>query len=476
MTFSQILATLRARWGTVVSVFLFIVALAVAVTFLLPARYTATASVVVDFKPDPISAVMMGGQASPAFVATQVDVIKSERVALRVVKNLKLDENPQVVQQWKDETNGEGTIQQWLIKLFTKQLEVVPSRDSSVILVNYQAPDPRFAAGIANAFVQAYIQTALELRVDPARQYTSFFDTRAKEAREAVERAQAKLSEFQKENGIIATDERLDVETARLNELSSQVVMLQALAAESSSRQAQANSEQSDRIQEVLNNPLISQLKADISRSEAKLQELNTRYGEAHPQVREAKANLAELKVRLDAETRRVTSGVSVTNTINRQREAQIRAELEVQRAKVMKMKAVRDQGMVLVRESENAQRVYDTVLGRLNQTSLESQSTQSNVNVLTQASAPVDPSFPIIPLNIALGIVLGLLLGGAAAVLLEFMDRRLRSVEDAVLALDLPVIGVMPGANARGRFGRKRLPQMQQRLLAPLPPASSGT
>jgi polysaccharide biosynthesis transport protein len=276
MTFGQFLSVLRARWWVVALVLGLTVLTTLVVSLLLPKQYTATASVMVDFKPDPISAVMFGGMASPAFMATQVDIIQSERVAQRVVRNLKLNESPQVRQQWLDDTGGEGSIEQWLSGLFQKSMDVKPSRESSIINISYRAPDPRFAAGLANAFMQAYIQTSLELRVDPARQYSSFFDNRAKEAKEAVEKAQSRLSAFQKANGIIASDERLDVENARLNELSSQLVGIQALAAESASRQTQANSAQGDRLQEVLNNPIVGQLKADINRGEARLQELTT--------------------------------------------------------------------------------------------------------------------------------------------------------------------------------------------------------
>lgn len=95
-------------------------------------------------------------------------------------------------QQWLDETGGEGNIEVWLASVFQKQMDVVPSRESSVIAVSYKAPDPRFAAGLANAFAQAYIDTALELRTDPARLYSTFFENRAKEARETLERRRAR--------------------------------------------------------------------------------------------------------------------------------------------------------------------------------------------------------------------------------------------------------------------------------------------
>jgi chain length determinant protein EpsF len=470
MTFGQFLSILRARWWVVLLVLGLTVATTVVVSLLLPKQYTATASVVVDFKPDPITTAVFGGMPSPAVMATQVDILTSERVALRVVQANRLSENPQIRQQWQDETGGEGTVEQWLITLFQRSLDVQPSRESSVIRVGYSSPDPRFAAGMANAFVQAYVDTALALRVNPARQYSGFFDQQVKESRDALEAAQRRLSEFQRANGIIATDERLDVENARLNELSSQLVALQAVAAESRSRQAQANSAAGERMQEVLSNPVINQLKADISRAEAQLKQLTARLGDAHPQVVEARASLGELRSRLDAETRRVTGGVTVTSTINTQREAQVRAALEAQRAQVLRMKGVRDEGLLLQREVENAQRTFDAVQGRLAQSSLESQTTQSNVNVLTQAVPPLEPSSPNIPLNVALSVFLGGLLAVGTALLLELMDRRVRSVDDVIAALDLPVIGVLPKPGAKRWSPGKALPSTQQRLMPALP------
>jgi len=364
----------------------------------------------------------------------------------------------------------------WLAEVFQKSMEVKPSRDSNVISVTYKAPDPRFAAGLANAFVQAYIETSLELRVGPAKQYSSFFDSRAKEAREAVEAAQAKVSEYQKNNGIIATDERLDVENARLNELSSQLVSLQALSSESSSRQNQASGGSADKLQEVLNNGVIGSIKADMSRAEARLQELSARLGDNHPQVIEAKASINEMRARIDAETKKISGGVGVTNSINRQREAEVKASLEAQRAQIMRMKAVRDEGMVLVRDVENAQRAYDALLARLNQSTLESQTTQSNISVLTEAIAPVEPSSPRVVLNTLISIFMGVLLAVGAALALELRDRRVRDIEDIAETLGLPVLGVVPKPTAKSLLGKTKLTSMQQRLLTANNSSSSAS
>ena len=475
MTFGQFLSILRARWWVLLLVLCLTVSTTVGVSLVVPKLYTATASVVVDFKPDPVSSAVFGGMPSPAVMATQVDILTSERVALRVVQANRLAENPQFREKWQEETGGEGTIEQWLLDLFKRFLDVQPSRESSVIRVSYTAPDPRFAAAMANAFVQAYVDTALALRVNPARQYSGFFDEQVKESREALEQAQSRLSSFQRANGIIATDERMDVETARLNELSSQLVALQAIAAGSRSRKAQADSAAGERMQEVLSNPVIGHLKAEITRAEVLTQQLTARLGDAHPQVVEARASLEELRNRLAAETRRVTGGVSVTSAIDNQREAQLRAELEAQRAQVLRMKTVRDEGLVLQREVENAQRIYDTIQVRYAQSSLESQTTQSNVNVLTQAMPPLEPSSPRVVLNVLLSVFLGTLLAVGTTLLLEMMDRRVRSVDDLITALDLPVIGVLPKPGATRWSAGTALPLQSHARVPALPHVTKG-
>jgi chain length determinant protein EpsF len=476
MTFGQFLSILRARKWAAMLVFLLVVATTVGVSLVLPKQYLANSSVVIDIKPDPVSAMAFQGMASPGFMATQVEILVSDRVALRVIRDLKLLDNPQLREQWQTEGEGNGTIEQWLVELLKRNLEVKPSTQSNVIQIGYRSPDPRFAAGLANAFAAAYIATTLELKVDPAKQFSAFFAVQSKDARAALEAAQAKLSAYQRDKGIIVADERLDVENARLAELSSQLVQIQAISSESGSRQQQAQGASGDRMQEVLNNPLIGGLRADLTRQEARLQELNSKFGVNHPQVVEAKASIAELRSRIDGEIRRVTGGVSVTNTINKQREAQVRRELDAQRSKLLQLKAVRDQGQVLVREVESAQRSFESVMARLNQTVMESQANQSYANLLTSALPPADHASPRLVLNTALAVVLGGLLAVGVALLLEMNNRRVRAAEDIVSVLGLPVLGVLPKPGAKRFVAGKHALQLQQRVIGlPAPQANKG-
>ncbi|WP_022980362.1 Wzz/FepE/Etk N-terminal domain-containing protein, partial [Ideonella sp. B508-1] len=199
MSFSQFISILRARWRLSLLVLTVTVLATVVVSLYLPKRYTATASVVVEVKPDPISGAVYGGMMNPSIMATQADILTSDRVARQVAKSLKLAQNPEIVSQWRDATQGKGSMDDWLAGLLKRQLEILPSRESNVITINYQAADPAFAAVVANAFVQAYIDTTIDLRVEPARQYSGFFNQRAQGARQKLEASQTRLSEYQRE-------------------------------------------------------------------------------------------------------------------------------------------------------------------------------------------------------------------------------------------------------------------------------------
>lgn len=469
MNLSQFIAILRARWLTATAVFMLVVAVVVGVSLVMPKKFTATASVLVDMRStDPMSGVAGANGLPMSYISTQSDVIMSPRVSQRVVRDLKLTDSPALREQWVDATDGVGSFEVWLAEALQSRLDVKPSRDSSVISVSFTSPDAKFSAALANAFVQAYLDTTLDLRVDPAKQYSSFFDSRQKELRDALEKAQAKLSVYQRDHGIIANDERYDVETARLNELSSQLVAVQALAVESSSREAQAR-KQSSQLGEVINNPVVQGLRTDLSRLEAKAKEMNARLGDAHPTVIETKANIAELRARLAAESSRVSGSVGVDNTINRSREAELRNSLNQQRTRVSQMKQQRDEAMVLQRDVESAQRAYDAVAARLTQTSLESQTKLTNTALLAAAHEPIRPSSPNLALNSVLGVFVGVMFAIAFALLRELRDRRLRSVQDVVQVLGLPVLGHVPGPMRKPLLGRQRL-VLPQQVMAKLP------
>ncbi len=448
MTLQQFLLILRARYIAVLVTFVFIVSSAVGLSLWLPKQYTSSAAVVVDVKsPDPVSGLMLQGMVAPSYMATQVDIIKSDRVAKNVVKLLSMESSPVIQRQWQEATQERGELVDWLSNLLQKHLDVRPARDSNVIDIAYTGTDPAFSAAVANAFAQAYMDVNLELRVAPARQYATFFEEQTKAARDRLETAQKALSAYQQINGITSTDERLDFETAKLNETSSQLTGLQGQTTDSQSKRS---SDQADTVAEVMQSPVINGLKTEIARVQAKLNESNVNLGKNHPQTQSTEAELLSLRTQLDAETRKVTRAIETSYQVSKQREAQLKAALAAQKTRVLSLNKQRDELNVLRRDIESAQRAFEQVSQRASQTNIESRANQTNIAVLNPAVAPTLPSRPQVFLNILVSIFLGAALGVGLALVLELSNRRVRSTEDLSLSLGLPILGTIANTGVR--------------------------
>jgi chain length determinant protein EpsF len=436
MNFTQFLFILNARKWIVLGVLLTTVAVTTIVSLLLPKEYTATATLIIDSKSkDPFTGQLQPSQLFPGYMATQIDVISSSRVASKVVADLKLAESPGTREQFMEATEGKGDINQWLGDLLLKNLSAEPSRESSTIALNFSGSDPRFAAALANAFAKAYIETSLDLRLAPAKERAAWFDQQIVQLREKLDEAQQKLTAYQREKGIVESEERLDVETRRMADLAGQIVAAQSASFDASSRTRNSGS-----LPEVFNSPTVQGLKAQVAQGEASLAELAKRIGVNHPDYLRLQAAVNANKAQLATELSTATRGVGATAGVARQRLSELSAAFEQQKAKVLGLKQQREEATLLSRDVANAQQIYDSALQRYGQSRMEAQSTQTDITVLNPAVPPVTHSSPKVFLNILLSVFLGSLLGVGTGFLVELLDRRVRSGLD-LAGLEIPVL-----------------------------------
>lgn len=463
MNLTQLLLVMRARkWIILITLCTTVVA-TVAISLLLPKTYKATASVLLNYKGmDPLTGMTMPGQLLPGYMATQIDIISSKNVALRVVDTLGLAKNPAVVQQFKDSTDGRGTVRDWLADLLQKKLEAVPARESSVVEISFKGSDPAFAAAVANAFAEEYQKLSIQLRVEPMKQASTYFNDQLKLLRDNVEVTQARLSKYQQEHGIVSVDNRLDVESNRLNDLSQQLVSAQGQLAEASSRAGMATGASQTESPDVAGNPLVQNLRINLGNAEGKLADMAQRLDRNHPSYIAAKAEVDKLRADLNAAIRTTSNSVGNNAAILRRREADIRSALEAQKKKVLELNRTRDELNVLAKDVESAQRAFDATSQRFSQTRLEGQADQSDIALLNPATAPLEAASPRVVLNTAMSLVLGTMLGLGLAFLVEMLDRRVRAEADLTETLDLPVFGVIEW-NAP-----KRRPSALRNLLSP--------
>ena len=465
MNLSQFLLILRARKWVVLAVLCTTVLVTAVVSLLLPKTYKATASVLLNYKgTDPVTGLTMPSQLLPGYMATQTDIISSKNVALRVVDALGLANNPAVVAQFRESAEGRGTVRDWLADLLLKKLDVVPSRESSVVEISFKGNDPAFVAAVANAFADEYQKISIQLKVEPMKRASVYFNDQLKFLRDNVESTQSRLSKYQQENGIVSVDNRLDVENNRLNDLSAQLVAAQGQLMEASSRAGMAAG--SVESPDVAGNPLVQNLRIGLGSAEAKLAELSQRLDRNHPQYQSAKAEVEKLRADLNAAIRSTTNSVGNNAAILRRRETEVRSALAEQKKKVLELNRTRDELNVLVKDVEGAQRAFDATSQRFSQTRLEGQAEQSDIALLNPATAPIEPSGPKVGLNTMLSLLLGSMLGIGMAFVLEMLDRRVRSASDLAEALEIPVFGVIDWNKTKLKHKRSGLAALLPRRL----------
>ena len=459
MSLKQYLRIIWARKWLVLALFILVTAAGVAVTLLMPKQYTASSSLIVEVRIDPALGALAPALAQPSYLATQVEVLKSERVAARVVKMLGVERSASAVQQWREDTNAKIPLDRYFANLLQRGLGVEPSNGSNVLNIYFSSPDPIFAQAAANSFAQAYMDISVELRVAPARQSAAFLDEQTKVLRTNLEEAQDRLSKYQQEKGIVVSDERLDQESARYNALVTQLAMAQTEQVEASTRQRNTGTETSP---DVLSSGAVQGLKAQLAASETKLSEMSAILGRNHPSRVQLEAQIKELRDQIAAETRRVSGGARTVNRGSEQKIAELQALVAQQKQRLLSMRADRDQIAVYLRDVDTAQRAYDAVSSRVGQLTLESQNNQANTRLLSPAVEPLTPSRPKLLNGVLASLIAGLVAAIAAALALELLDRRVRDPEDLLAIAGVPVVGVLrPAASRRPVY---------RRLLAALP------
>ena len=445
MNLHQFLLIMLARKKIILATLALTVLLTLGISLVLQKTYKATASVLLNYKGvDPLTGLTMPGQLLPGYMATQMDIISSKNVALRVVDSLRLASSSAILEQFIASTEGRGNVRDWLADLLLRKLEILPSRESSVVEISFKGSDPQFAASVANAFADEYQRISVQLKTEPMKKASAYFNEQTKLLRDNVENAQARLSKYQQEKGIVTLDfNRADVELARLNELSQQLVAVQGLAIEANSRGRMAHGAAADS-PDVANSGLIQSMRIGVTTTEAKFAEIAQRLAPNHPQYRSAKAELDKMRADLASALGSVSRSVGNNAVVQRQREGELRSALAAQKVKVLELNRARDELGVLLKDMDSAQRAFDAASQRLSQTRIEASSEQSDISILNPAVAPIEPSAPRVLLNTLVSVLLGTVLGVGIGLLIEMLNRPVRSAGDMKDLLGVPVLGTV--------------------------------
>jgi succinoglycan biosynthesis transport protein ExoP len=451
MDLNQFLLALKARRKAFYTVLAATVFTALAIALIVPKNYVAATTVLIDARDEQqlSAAERLSPRERTGYLQTQMDLLMSGRVAKRVVRDLKIAQMPGVREDYERDTGGNGTLEDWASAQLLKKLKV-DATASNVLTVSFGSPDPKYSAAVANGFANAYLATALELRTEPTKEAAAWFEEQLKGLRANVSQTQAKLTAYQKEKGITPGEERGDIESTRLAELSSQMLRAREATYDATARYKNASEflsnasvgASADQLPEVMANPAVMAIKGALVAAESRLEQSANDLGPNHPAYQRNVAEVEGLRGKLASEMKKVVSGLSNSAQQSRRREEELRNAYAAQTERMLSMRDARVEMAVLSRDVENAQRTYDAALQKWLTIKVDSRARMTNIAVLTPAIEPLEPKSPKVGLITALSIMVGALLAAGVVFLLETMDRRVRSRGDLESKLAVPSLG----------------------------------
>jgi succinoglycan biosynthesis transport protein ExoP len=445
MSSAQLGAMVRARRRLVFGVTALTLLATALVLAVIPRSWTASSDVYVDYKAaDPINGRLFSAGLDESYLSTQVDILTSRAVTERVVDRLKLREG----EEYQEAVTAIGSDKAYaaLVKTIASSTTAVSRRGSRVIEVSYSADSPTKARDYVNEIVRSYIGLSAEIASNAARSRSEQYNAQLEKLRSEVNRIQDELTAFQQKAGILNVNERDDVANSEIGSLTTSLVQLQNQRQEALARQRSTESlmrgSRAEDLPEIGNQPTIADVKSKLSDVDRRLSEARSVLGPNHPRTKALLAERADLQARLAREaTTAITSRrLDVERLASQQRD--VERLITERQTKLLEQKGQRDTLLAYQRQLDGAERVYTAATQKYDDILMAGNISAVNLTVLRQAETPSAPSKPKVLTSLAGSVAAGLLLGLCLALLLEFNNRRLRSREDLVRGLRLPVLG----------------------------------
>jgi polysaccharide biosynthesis transport protein len=458
MSPQQILLILRKRLWMIGLAFMATMAGAVGIMLVVPPRYDATATASVDAgQLDPVT-----GQAGGAvgllrvLQGNLVALAQSQRVGAEVAKRLNLARDPSIAEAFQSSSSRERmSIEEWIASEYlVKNLEAKFTEGSNILTIKYKTNSPTQAALIANTFLSAFLDAAVELKASAAQQTAQWLDPQMEKMRTDLKLASEKLERFQRDANSLAPTAANDTETNQLIALTTELTSAknQLLLLQSQTNPKNQNAGAEKNLSLLPDSSTLVAIKNNLANVIAEIGKVQAEVGENNPRLINLRATRRSLEDQIRIE-------VGSRDKALREQIQFLEQAREAQMQKLISQQAQRDQLSSLQREVQMRQEQIDNSAKAAETARLQSRLSFLNITTLDKATAPSSPAFPKRSIVMLLGAGAGGALGVIFALLAEALDRRVRVLSDLEFAASAPVLGTLLGTKQLRRMLSRRRP-----------------
>ncbi len=443
----QVLTVLGAYWKVSTAIAVVCVGLSAALIKMMPKLYTATATVMMSYEVnDPLAGKEFPLGLLASYMATQIEIMQSREVLITVVDQLGLTHNPDFTRGY---SGGPRELRDWVKDEVADSLTVAQGNfQSQLIYIKASARSPVTAAALANAVANVYLEQHVGHTEAPA-ETAARYQARVAGLKSAVETLEQKIAKFREQNGITDLNGVAnDAEQNALNNLEQRYQEAQNTRRAAEVRQA-ADQTESD---QAVNSVLVQNLKTQLSNEQAELAEKRATLGPRHPRILELESQIQATQQSLESALRAYVGGTSVDLAEARRLEEKLRSAVEEQRARVVKLRNIQDEGSNLTMQLESAQTAYKRALDSGDVVAAPTTDPYSNAHLLTRAEPPVRSDKPNKPKLFLMACAGGVGLGLVLPLLYELLlHRRIRCRDDLERTFGIDVLMELGVISERG-------------------------
>lgn len=386
-------------------------------------------------------------QAKADYYTTQYTILQSRALARKTLESLKLWNTPPFGEA---SAAGDTSAQSTATDRFLVRVRVVPIRDSRLVDVFYELPDPALATTIVNALARNYIDQNREYRFLAAKDATDWLEDRLAEHRQQVESAERALQKYREQNGAISPADGENIVVQKLSQLNAEVTRAKTERLQQEAMYVQLQRRQADHASletfgPILTDPYIREEKTALSDLLRRQTELAETYGDKNDQMIAIKSLVEGAQARLDNEIQKVVQSLTTDYQVAVAREKSLVQALEDQKAEALLMNNKAIEYNVLQREVDSSKQIYDSLMQRAKETGVAAALTTSNIRIIDVAEKPRVPVSPNRLVNLLAGVLAGAVLAIGLVFFVEYMDNRLRTPDDITYHLKLPHLGFVP-------------------------------